>query len=119
MCFSSRWRGSIGLLWGRGRIIVGLFLFLPFHKPFQERKELIEAVLEVLATVTEYQKKGLGSRLLEEVCAKADKEGLELYLDAGKAAMPLYEKFGFVEQVEKQDPKASVPMLRGARKEGE
>jgi GNAT superfamily N-acetyltransferase len=77
---------------------------------------LIEAVVEVLATDTEYQKKGLGSRLLAWICEKADSEGLELYLDAGKDARDLYEKFGFVEQADKKDPKAVAPMLRLAKK---
>ncbi|KAN0120094.1 acyl-CoA N-acyltransferase [Hyaloscypha variabilis] len=75
--------------------------------------------LEVLATVTEYQKKGLGSRILECVCQKADREELELYLDGAKAAQPLYEKFGFVEQVDKREPKAAAPMLRFAKKKDE
>ncbi|KAH8789803.1 acyl-CoA N-acyltransferase [Hyaloscypha finlandica] len=72
--------------------------------------------VEVLATDTEYQKKGLGSRLLAWICEKADSEGLELYLDAGKDAQDLYEKFGFVEQADKKDPKAVAPMLRLAKK---
>jgi GNAT superfamily N-acetyltransferase len=76
-------------------------------------------VLEVLATVTEYQKKGLGSRILECLCQKADREELELYLDGAKAAQPLYEKFGFVEQVDKREPKAAAPMLRLAKKKDE
>jgi GNAT superfamily N-acetyltransferase len=76
----------------------------------------METVLEVLATDAEYQKKGLGSRLLKSVCEKAHSEGLELYLDAAKAAQPLYEKFGFVEQIDKREPKASAPMLRHATK---
>jgi GNAT superfamily N-acetyltransferase len=68
-----------------------------------------------LATDPEYHKRGLGSRLLEEVCAKADNEGLELYLDGAKLAKPLYERFGFVEQPDKQEPKAAAPMLRAAK----
>jgi predicted GNAT family N-acyltransferase len=79
----------------------------------------MEAVLEVLATNTEFQKKGLGSRLLTNICEKADSEGLELYLDASKAAQPLYEKFGFVEQTDKREPKASAPMLRLVKKKDE
>lgn len=75
--------------------------------------------LEVLATDTEYQKKGLGSRLLAWICEKADSEGLELYLDAGKGAQSLYEKFGFMEQADKKDPKAVAPMLRLAKKKEE
>jgi GNAT superfamily N-acetyltransferase len=79
---------------------------------------LMEAVLEVLTTEKEHQKKGLGSRLLEWGYERADNEGLELYLDAGKSAQPLYEKFGYVEQTTAKDPKAeSAPMLRPAKKE--
>jgi predicted GNAT family N-acyltransferase len=71
-----------------------------------------------LATDKEYRKQGHGSKILEWGSAEADSEGLELYLDAGKLAQPLYEKFGFVAQVDVKDPKAvSMPMLRAAKRE--
>lgn len=90
------------------------FLLLAFLFPF--RMELMKADLEVLATTSEYQKKGLGSKLLEWGIEKADAEGLELYLDAGKEAQHLYEKFGYVEQISARDPKAGgAPMLRPAK----
>jgi len=72
-------------------------------------------VLEVLAADSEYQGKGLGSRLLKCVCEIADSEGLESYLDGGKRGQPLYEKFGFVEQADKIQRKAAAPMLRPAK----
>ncbi len=76
----------------------------------------MKADLEVLATNSEYQKKGLGSKLLEWGIKKADAEGLELYLDAGKGAQHLYEKFGYVEQTSARDSKSHVaPMLRPAK----
>jgi len=86
-----------------------------FNVSNDERK-LMAVVLEVLATDKEYQKKGLGSRILTCICEKADSEGVELYLDGGKDAQPLYEKFGFVEQVDKRQPKAPAPMLRPAKR---
>ena len=74
-------------------------------------------VLEVLATHSDFRKRGLASKLLEWGCAAADSEGLESYLDASVFGKPLYEKFGYVYQVEKKDSVApSVPMLRPAKK---
>jgi predicted GNAT family N-acyltransferase len=70
-----------------------------------------------LATDKDYRKQGHGSKIVEWGCAEADKEGLELYLDASKAGQPLYEKFGFVAHGDVKDPKApSMPMLRPAKK---
>jgi GNAT superfamily N-acetyltransferase len=78
--------------------------------------ELMKADLEVLATNSDYQKKGLGSKLIEWGIEKADAEGLESYLDAAKGAQRIYEKYGYVEQTSAKDPKArSAPMLRPAR----
>lgn len=86
-------------------------IYFDLHFPL--RMELMKADLEVLATSSGYQKKGLGSKLLEWGIEKADAEGLELYLDAAKGAQHLYEKFGYVEQTSARDPKAnSAPMLR-------
>jgi GNAT superfamily N-acetyltransferase len=42
-----------------------------------------------------YQGKGLGSKLLKWGLARADAEGLEVYLSASPAGKPLYEKNGF------------------------
>jgi hypothetical protein len=49
-------------------------------------------------------------------CEEADKIGLESYLDAAAGAKSLYEKFGYVEQVEPRDSKAfAVPLHRPAK----
>ncbi|OZJ04495.1 hypothetical protein BZG36_02668 [Bifiguratus adelaidae] len=55
-------------------------------------------VLELLATLPEYQGKGVGSMLLRWGCEQADRDGLQLYLDASPAGKPLYEKHGFLER---------------------
>jgi len=74
-------------------------------------------VLEVLATHSDYRKRGLASKLLEWGCAAADGEELESYLDASKFGKPLYEKFGYVHQPEKKDSVAPPePMLRPPKK---
>lgn len=72
-------------------------------------------VLEVLVTHSDYERNGLGSKLLEWGCAAADAEGLESYLDASETGKPLYEKFGYVYQAEKKKSR-SAPMLRPAKK---
>ncbi|KAI9162983.1 hypothetical protein HJFPF1_04578 [Paramyrothecium foliicola] len=45
-----------------------------------------------------YQTKGLAGCLLDWVCRQADATGLEVYIDATKAGLPIYKKhFGFKE----------------------
>lgn len=53
-------------------------------------------MLELLGTHDDYQRRGLGSAMLEWGCSKADSEGLETYLDASERGRPVYKKhFGF------------------------
>ncbi|KAF4611349.1 hypothetical protein G7Y89_g15664 [Cudoniella acicularis] len=74
--------------------------------------------LEVMATHPECQRKGLASALLKWACERADREGVEFYLDASTKGRPLYEKFGFVAETEKMDPESkSDPMRRPAKVE--
>ena len=73
--------------------------------------------LEILATHPGYRKLGFGSQLIQWGCDEADKEGLECFLNASKVGKPLYEKHGYVEQIEAKDPFGpSAAMLRPARK---
>jgi GNAT superfamily N-acetyltransferase len=73
--------------------------------------------LEILATHPGYRKLGLASQLIQWGCDQADKGGLECFLNASKAGKPLYEKHGYVEQVDAKDPVVpSAAMLRRARK---
>lgn len=51
----------------------------------------------MLATNPEYQRKGLGKRLLAYGCEIADNEGARVYLESSKVAQPLYVSMGFAE----------------------
>ncbi|KAF8858055.1 acyl-CoA N-acyltransferase [Acephala macrosclerotiorum] len=73
--------------------------------------------LEVLATHENYRGLGLGAKLIEWGCKKADEDGLEMYLDAGEKARPLYERWGYVVQPHTDGKASSAPMRREARKE--
>lgn len=60
-----------------------------------------------------HQGRGIGSRVLRDVLARADAEGLDVRLTVlrGSAARGLYERYGFV--VEDEDP-VDVRMVRAA-----
>lgn len=49
----------------------------------------------MLATHPDYQGKGAGGMLVRWGCALADKDRVPVYLDASKAGIPLYQKYGF------------------------
>ena len=51
-----------------------------------------------LVVLPEWQGKGVGKRLLEWGIEKADKKGLDCWVDASEAALGFFEKFGW-EQV--------------------
>lgn len=44
----------------------------------------------------EHRRRGVGSMMVEWGVTKADKMGVESFLEASFIARPLYEKFGFV-----------------------
>lgn len=54
------------------------------------------AVLELLQVVQEYKGRGIGSLLIQYGCDLADRDGLEIYVDASMDGFPLYQRFGFV-----------------------
>ena len=54
-------------------------------------------VMNILAVHPDYQRKGLGGRLLEPVLKQADKEGRKTYIEASKKGIGLYKKLGWVE----------------------
>ncbi|KAF1983835.1 acyl-CoA N-acyltransferase [Aulographum hederae CBS 113979] len=51
--------------------------------------------LYILAIRPQYQRKGVGSALLEHGLQQVDEFGLESYLEASMQGKPLYERFGF------------------------
>ncbi|KAL2110471.1 hypothetical protein VUR80DRAFT_1147 [Thermomyces stellatus] len=70
--------------------------------------------LDSLVTHPDYRRLGLGARLVKCGCDLADKYGVGLYVEARKAAAPLYAKYGFVDE---SDPGAaeSSSMARRAQ----
>lgn len=52
-------------------------------------------VLYFLATHSDYQKRGIGTMLLNQGIAVADAEGKKIYLEATTAGHPLYLKLGW------------------------
>lgn len=58
-------------------------------------------VFELLAVAKGYWQQGIGSALLQWGCEEADKEGLQVYLDASPMGSRLYTKhFGFVKRAD-------------------
>jgi len=82
--------------------------------------------LEILATKQEYQGKGAGSMILKWGLQKADEDGVESFLEASPAGLPIYERYGWKERgrlvidlegkVEQQSEFVEVFMVRDARK---
>lgn len=51
--------------------------------------------LELLGVHPSYQRRGLASKLLRWGLARADEEGVEVYLSSSPDGRPLYERNGF------------------------
>lgn len=49
-----------------------------------------------MQTVGEYKGRGAGSLMMKYGCDMADKDGLEIYVDASMEGYPVYLKYGFV-----------------------
>lgn len=82
--------------------------FLPVSFPFHPRERLSGCPcqnphsilmwvtdLEIVATLPEHQGKGAAGKLIRWGLERADREGLEAYLEASPAAVPIYEHYGF------------------------
>ncbi|KAL6717672.1 hypothetical protein ACLMJK_005587 [Lecanora helva] len=91
---------------------------------FQGKPYLCVQTVVVLA---EWQRKGVGKMMLEEVVRRVDKEGVEAWIDASREGKGLYEKFGWREigEVkvdlgewggEKGRWERAVQMVRGGRR---
>lgn len=55
--------------------------------------------LEIIVTRTEFQGKGAGAMMMQWGVTKADEDKIECYLDATPEGKPLYEKFGFRDEL--------------------
>lgn len=53
--------------------------------------------MNILATLPQYQRLGLGATLLAPVLKIADKEGRRTFIEASEAGEKLYRTFGWVE----------------------
>jgi ribosomal protein S18 acetylase RimI-like enzyme len=73
--------------------------------------------LNVIGVLPEFQGKGVGSKMLEDFCRRADEQGKACYLETDtEAARRLYERFGFhVVQQEKVKGGNFLFMWRPAR----
>ena len=49
-------------------------------------------MLEMLGTHEDYQGRGIGAGLVKWGCDHADKDGMEVYLDASERGAPFYQK---------------------------
>ncbi|KAG9230101.1 acyl-CoA N-acyltransferase [Amylocarpus encephaloides] len=112
--WQSRWVRGRGLAEGMNEEVLGANLFVPMDRQHEKimgsRRHIF---LEVLGTHPDHQRKGFASRMLEWSSERADREGLEIYLDASAKGKPLYEKYGFRGQEDLMDAETkSVPMLR-------
>jgi len=78
----------------------GPFLDEFFGKLIAGRKKYIVEenmyFLNILAVHPQYQRRGLGSRLIEPVLALADAEGRRTYIEASRKGVRLYERYGWV-----------------------
>lgn len=60
-------------------------------------------VLQMLGTCTEYQGKGIGKACIQWGCEWADKQDMEVYIDASMMGAPVYIKHGAL-------PRADIPV---------
>ncbi|MCJ1247792.1 hypothetical protein MMC30_005007 [Trapelia coarctata] len=51
--------------------------------------------LEIIATLPSHQGRGAASKLIRWGLQQADNEGLEAYLEASAAVVPIYERYGY------------------------
>ena len=52
--------------------------------------------MEILAVHPKYQRRGLGSQMLEPILALANKEGRKVYIEASKKGVGLFRRYGWV-----------------------
>jgi GNAT superfamily N-acetyltransferase len=52
--------------------------------------------MEILAVHPAYQRRGLGSQMLEPILGLADREGRKVYIEASKKGVGLFRQYGWV-----------------------
>ncbi|KAH8703270.1 putative GNAT family acetyltransferase [Talaromyces proteolyticus] len=67
-----------------------------FEKPRTTMGQRPHSFLNIIFTLPEHQRKGVGRAILDWGLAKADRLGLESWLDASVYGLPLYQKVGFL-----------------------
>jgi GNAT superfamily N-acetyltransferase len=82
------------LAWFFGQLDEKRNAFMDQRERVKERGYLYMALL---AVEPGFQRMGIGKRLLEWGLEKADREGLECWIEASPAGKPLYEKLGWRE----------------------
>ncbi|PQE31125.1 gnat family protein [Rutstroemia sp. NJR-2017a WRK4] len=70
----------------------------PSPTPKNERKWRKHYYLELIATHPDWQGKGAAGKLIRWGLERADKEGVECYLEASPRGKEIYEHFGFEER---------------------
>jgi len=55
----------------------------------------IKIVIHIIVIHPDYQRKGLGSKLLERGLADVDAAGARAYIEASRGGYPLYKRYGF------------------------
>jgi len=86
--------------------------YIPLSSPPLEAFEIL--TLQAVVTATSYQRRGIGSRLVNVGLEKADKEGVEVYLSGSPMGVPVYKKLGFEEV-----GRIEIPLQEYGGKEGE
>ncbi|KAF3392942.1 hypothetical protein DPV78_010135 [Talaromyces pinophilus] len=67
-----------------------------FEKPRVTMGQRPHSFLNIIFTLPEHQRKGIGRAMLDWGLAKADKLGLESWLDGSVFGFPLYQSVGFL-----------------------
>ncbi|KAF7590085.1 hypothetical protein BBP40_003287 [Aspergillus hancockii] len=74
-------------------------MFEAFFKALKEKREVYlkddDMILDMLATLPEYQGQGVGTKLLQWGVQQADAHNARIYLEATMEGYPLYRKYGW------------------------
>jgi GNAT superfamily N-acetyltransferase len=77
-----------------------LYLFVPGGRTNHENcglANIASKVMEILAVHPAYQRRGLGSQMLEPILGLADRERRKIYIEASKKGVGLFRQYGWVQ----------------------